>query len=67
MKKTSICASEPAADGAAVDVFEARLGRTVRLLAREVVLACPVFVAARIYRPWRERPPAFVRAFHYAP
>jgi hypothetical protein len=31
------------------------------------VLACPVFVAARLYRPWRERPPAFVRAFRYAP
>ena len=41
--------------------------RTDRLLAREVVLACPVFVAARLYRPWRERPPAFVRAFRYAP
>ena len=24
-------------------------------------------VAARLYRPWRERPPAFVSAFHYAP
>ena len=32
-----------------------------------VVLACPVLAAARLYRPWRERPPAFVRAFRYAP
>jgi len=58
---------EPAGDGAAVDTYDAHAGGTVRLLAREVVLACPVFVAARIYRPWRERPPAFVPAFHYAP
>jgi hypothetical protein len=58
---------EPAGDGAVVETFDAREERTVRLLAREVVLACPVFIAARIYRPWRERPPAFVRAFHYAP
>ena len=58
---------EPAGDGAVVETFDAREGRTVRLHAREVVLAVPVFVAARIYRPWRERPPAFVSAFHYAP
>jgi len=36
-------------------------------VAREVVLACPVFVAARLYRPWRERPPGFAAAFRYAP
>ena len=58
---------EPAGDGAAVETFDAREGRTRRLIAREVVLACPVFIAARLYRPWRERPPAFVSAFHYAP
>ncbi|HEV8616688.1 MAG TPA: NAD(P)-binding protein [Methylomirabilota bacterium] len=59
---------EPVRDGVtAVDVYEPRAERTVRVLAREVILACPVFVAARIYRPWRERPPAFLSAFHYAP
>jgi Flavin containing amine oxidoreductase len=58
---------EPVADRVAVDVFDPQRERTRRLLAREVVLACPVFVAARLYRPWRERPPAFVRAFRYAP
>jgi hypothetical protein len=58
---------EPLGDRVAVDVFDPRSERTRRLLAREVVLACPVFVAARVYRPWRERPPAFVDAFHYAP
>ena len=58
---------EPVGDRVAVDAFDPRVERTRRLLAREVVLACPVFVAARVYRPWRERPPAFVKAFHYAP
>ncbi|HEU4371100.1 MAG TPA: FAD-dependent oxidoreductase [Methylomirabilota bacterium] len=58
---------EPAGDRLAVDAYDPRPGRTERLLAREVVLACPVFVAARLYRPWRERPPAFLRAFRYAP
>ena len=58
---------EPADKGVAVDAWDAVSERGVRLLAREVVLACPVFVAARVYRPWRERPPAFVAAFRYAP
>lgn len=58
---------EPAGERVAVDAWDPRAGRTERLLAREVVLACPVFVAARLYRPWRERPPAFVGAFRYAP
>jgi len=58
---------EPSAGGVIVDAWDAVAGRSVRLLAREVVLACPVFIAARIYRPWRERLPAFVGAFRYAP
>jgi hypothetical protein len=57
---------EPVGGGVAVDVFDTRAERTHRLLVREVVLACPVFVAARLYRPWRERPPRLVRAFRYA-
>lgn len=58
---------EPSPGGVGVEAYEARTRQTVRLLAREVILACPVFVAARVYRPWRERPPAFVPAFRYAP
>ena len=58
---------EPVAGGVAVDAYDARAERTRRIVAREVVLACPVFVAARLYRPWRERPPAFAAAFRYAP
>jgi len=51
----------------AVDVFDSRSQSSYRLLAREAILACPVFVAARLYRPWRERPPGFLPAFRYAP
>jgi hypothetical protein len=58
---------EPAGARVAVDAYDPRAGRTERLLAREVVLACPVFVAAHLYRPWRERPPGFAAAFRYAP
>jgi hypothetical protein len=58
---------EPAGDRVAVDAWDAGASRVVRLLAREVVLACPVFVAARLYRPWRERPPAFASAFRSTP
>jgi phytoene dehydrogenase-like protein len=58
---------EPAGARVAVDVYDAASRATTRTLARAVVLACPLFVAARVYRPWRERPPAFARAFTYAP
>lgn len=58
---------EPAGGQVAVDAWDAAAAHVVRYLAREVILACPVFVATRIYRPWRERPPAFAAAFHYAP
>jgi len=51
----------------AVDAFDPRTKAGYRLLAREVILACPVFIAGRIYRPWREHPPAFLAAFRYAP
>jgi phytoene dehydrogenase-like protein len=58
---------EPAAGGVAVDVHDPARDATARVLARAAILACPVLVAARIYRPWRERPPAFAGAFRYAP
>jgi hypothetical protein len=51
----------------AVDVFDTGARKSYRLLAREAILACPLFVAARLYRPWRERPPGFLPAFRYAP
>ena len=50
-----------------VDAYDPRTERCLRLVSREVILACPAFVAARVYRPWRERPPSFIAAFRYAP
>lgn len=58
---------EPAGGGVRADVFDAAGGTAYSVEAREVILACPVFVARRIWRPWRDRPPAFVRAFRHAP
>lgn len=58
---------EEAGGRVAVDVFDVRAAATSRLLAREAILACPVFVVARLYRPWRERPPRFLSAFCSAP
>ena len=51
----------------AVDAYSSQDRKSTRLIAREVILACPSFVAARIYRPWKERPPSFLAAFRYAP
>ncbi len=58
---------EPSGAGVRADVYDAAAGTAYSVQAREAILACPVFVAARIWRPWRERPPALVGAFRYAP
>jgi glycine/D-amino acid oxidase-like deaminating enzyme len=42
-------------------------GQAQSFAARQVVLACPRFVAARLISHWRERPPPFVSAFRYSP
>ena len=57
----------PGADAVRVDALEAGTRRPVSFTARQVVLACPRFVAARVVAPWRERPPAFLSAFQYGP
>lgn len=58
---------EPSGGGVRADVYDVAGGTTHSVEAREAILACPVFAAVRIWRPWRERPPGFVRAFRYAP
>jgi hypothetical protein len=58
---------EPSGKEVVVEAYEPASHKSLRLMAREVILACPVFVASRIFRPWRERPPAFAGAFRYAP
>lgn len=42
-------------------------GAPVAVGARQVVLACPRFIAVRLLDEWRERPPEFARAFRYGP
>lgn len=41
--------------------------RPVQLRARQVVLACPRHVAAKVIAPWRAAPPAFVQEFQSSP
>ena len=56
---------EQAASGWTAHALEA--GRPVQLHARQVVLACPRHVAARLLAPWRQAPPAFVKEFQTSP
>ena len=59
---------EPAGDGAVVETFDAREGTDAA--APRARGGAGVFRSSSpraLYRPWRERPPAFVSAFHYAP
>jgi hypothetical protein len=51
----------------AVHAFDVHTKKPEWLTARQVVLACPRFVAARVLEPWRKSPPDFLRAFHYGP
>jgi protoporphyrinogen oxidase len=51
----------------AVHGFDAKTKTPQWLTARQVVLACPRFVAAKVLAPWRKSPPEFVRAFRYGP
>lgn len=60
-------AVEPVDGGVAVHAVEAGTERPAGYLARRVVLAVPRFVAARVYVPWRQAPPAFLPAFQYTP
>ena len=64
-------------DMAVIDLAPGASGVTVTALrpdgsahaveAERVILAAPVFVAARVVRPWRESPPPFARAFERGP
>jgi monoamine oxidase len=50
-----------------VHVFDAAPQQPVWLKARQVVLACPRFVAARVLADWRKSPPDFVKEFQTGP
>ncbi|HQR67690.1 MAG TPA: NAD(P)-binding protein [Thermoanaerobaculia bacterium] len=51
----------------AVRYLDAAKDEVVAVEARDVVLALPKFVAARVLAPWRENPPPFLRTMGYAP
>lgn len=51
-----------------VHAIDAATRAPVRLRAKQVVLATPRYVAARLVEPWRQRPPPFdLAAFQYSP
>ncbi|RKG96278.1 FAD-dependent oxidoreductase [Corallococcus sp. CA053C] len=58
---------EPGAGGCRVQALDARTGAPRGFQARQVVLACPRFVAAHVVAPWREARPAWMDAFAYSP
>jgi glycine/D-amino acid oxidase-like deaminating enzyme len=58
---------EPVEGGCRVDAVEAGTGRPRAFRARQVVLACPRFVAAHVVAPWREKRPEWLGAFQYGP
>ncbi len=55
----------PGQSGVELAVFDAGRGATERVIAEHVILAVPKFVAARILRPYRDNPPAFLKQFSY--
>ena len=58
---------EPVEGGCRVDAVEAGTGKPRAYRARQVVLACPRFVAAHVVAPWREKRPEWLGAFQYGP
>lgn len=58
---------EPGPGGCRVDGVEARTGKPRAWQARQVVLAAPRFIAARVVAPWREQRPEWLQAFTYGP
>lgn len=51
--------------GCRIDALEH--GRPVTWLAKQVVIAAPRFIAARLIPAWRQSPPAFLSGFQYGP
>ncbi|NOK02838.1 FAD-dependent oxidoreductase [Myxococcus xanthus] len=58
---------EPVEGGCRVDALDAGTGKPRAFLARQVVLACPRFVAAHVVAPWRRERPAWLNGFTYGP
>ena len=49
------------------DQLDVASGRVTRWSAAAAVLATPMLVGARIFKPWRVSPPEYVRSLTYAP
>ena len=58
---------EPADKGWTAHGLEAVTRKPVQVRARQVVLACPRHVAAKVIASWRREPPAFVKEFQSSP
>jgi protoporphyrinogen oxidase len=54
---------ERAEGGWAAQAFDTSKGSPVQLRARQVILACPRHVAAKLVASWREQPPGFLGEF----
>lgn len=63
---TAVIDVAPTESGVAVTALRAD-GSVVGIDASRVIFAGPVFLAARVVRPWRESPPAFATAFEHTP
>jgi protoporphyrinogen oxidase len=50
-----------------VDQFDVKTQRTIRWTAASAILATPLFVSQRIFKPWREDAPEYVKGLTYAP
>lgn len=57
----------PTPSGATIRWLDAPRNAVVEVAARHVVYALPRYTAAKVLAPWREKPPAFLRSFEYAP
>jgi monoamine oxidase len=54
-------------EGWVADGFDTAAQKPVLLHAKQVVLACPRHVAAKLLVPWRTQPPEFVKEFQSTP
>jgi len=57
----------PGPGGVTLRWLDVPRNEVVEVTARHAVYALPRYTAAKVVAPWRERPPAFLRAFEYAP
>jgi protoporphyrinogen oxidase len=67
LRSTLVHSIEPGREDCLVHAFDGASGAPLAFRARQVILAVPQFVAARVLAPYREAPPAGLSEFHYGP